>query len=62
MNGNTTYIDDMKLTLLPPVEKVEISQEEAETETIKFLAIFVKIKQRVLRENKNHHQYMMSSR
>ena len=39
-----------------------LAQESTETETIKFLAIFVKIKQRVLRENKNHHQYMMSSR
>lgn len=57
MNGNTTYIDDMKLTLLPP-ENVEVSQEEVEAETIKLLSIFVKIKQRVSRENKNHHQYM----
>ena len=57
MNGNTTYIDDMKLTLLPP-ENVEVSQKEVEAETIKLLSIFVKIKQRVSRENKNHHQYM----
>ena len=57
MNGNTTYIDDMKLTLLPP-ENVEVSQEEIEAETIKLLSIFVKIKQRVSRENKNHHQCM----
>lgn len=61
MNGNTTYIDDMKLTLLPP-ENVEVSQEEVEAETIKLLSIFVKIKQRVSKENKNHHQYMTLAR
>ncbi len=60
MNGSTTYIDDMKLTLLSP-KNTEVSQEKIETETIKLLTIFVKIKQRALKENKNHHQYMKLS-
>lgn len=58
MNGRAIAVDDMKLILLPPAEPVEVTQEEVESETIKFLTVFSGIKQRVLKENKNRHQYI----
>lgn len=50
-------IDDMKLNILPP-EDICVTSEEVENEAVKFLTIFAGIKQRVLNENKNHHQYI----
>lgn len=58
MNGRAIAVDDMKLILLPPAEPVEVTQEEVESETIKLLTVFAGIKQRVSKENKNHHQYI----
>lgn len=48
----------MKLVLLPPSDNKLPTSEEIESETLKFLTVFIKIKQRALKENKNHRQYM----
>jgi len=56
MNCNVLRVDDMKLVLLPPSDNRQPTKEEIESETLKLLTIFAGIKQRVLKENKNHHQ------
>ena len=52
---DTICIDNMKLVLLPPPEKKLPTPEEIKSETSKLLSIFVAIKQRALKEHKNHH-------
>ena len=56
--NNVIRVDDMKLVLLPPEDYKEPTKEEVETETLKLITVFAGIKQRVLRENKNHCQYV----
>ena len=51
-------MENMKLVLLPPEDYKEPTKEEVETETLKLITVFAGIKQRVLRENKNHCQYV----
>jgi hypothetical protein len=58
MSYKPIIVDDITLRLLPPTESRKPSQEEVEKETLKLLMVFVGIKQRVLRENKNRHQYV----
>ena len=56
--NNVIRVDDMKLVLLPPEDYKEPTKEEVESETLKLITVFAGIKQRVLRENKNHCQYV----
>lgn len=56
MNCHEIFVDDMKLVLLPPLDNRKPTKAEIESETLKLITIFAGIKQRVLRENKNHHQ------
>ena len=54
-------VEDMNLILISPAETKQPSCEEIESETLKLITIFAGIKQRVLKENRNHYQYVSSN-